>query len=131
MYAAYLGQWEPVRKQFTTNWQGYWQAYHWMFTIALIAASLDVATTIYFMHLEGPAEEVHPVIRNISLLIGPTIGPMIGKSLQLASLMLVTIYLRSLAGYIYFTTIAMYTWASWYNLWGRDLYTPFFMPLFV
>lgn len=116
-----------IIERFRTNWQGYVRRY-WIFLVLTILAALaDMFTTVYFMHIEGAQIERHPTIRLLSLFLGPMLGPIIGKFWQLAAVIAVTIYLRRWAVYIFVTVIILYSWAAWYNIWGRFLYYPLFI----
>ncbi|MAX25732.1 MAG: hypothetical protein CMJ19_14635 [Phycisphaeraceae bacterium] len=92
--------------------------------VLCVAAVADLITTMRFMHAEGVEMEVHPAIRIVAHLTGPFVGPAIGKLAQLAAIGLVTLYARRIAVYVFIATIMMYSWAAWYNVWGRELYSP-------
>lgn len=116
-----------IIERFKVNWHGYFRRY-WIFLVLLILAGLaDMFSTINFMQIGGPEDEGHPVIRLISIVLGPVLGPIIGKLCQFAVIIAVTIYLRRWAVYIFVTVIILYTWAAWYNIWGRHLYYPMFI----
>ncbi len=83
-----------------------------------------MASTIYFMLIHGPAAEGHPVVRMISHVLGPILGPMLGKTTQFLVAIVVTVFLRRWAAYIFVPLIILYGWAAWYNLWGHEVYYP-------
>ena len=119
----------PVTDRLVTNYDGYWNRYRWFVTILCVAAFADLASTIHFMLVDGIEYEVHPVIRFVSHIFGPVIGPVIGKCSQLMGVFLVTLYCRRLAGYIFFATSMLYSWAAWYNVWGHEMYEPLVMSI--
>jgi len=90
------------------------------FLVAAAAASLaDMAATIWFMLQDGVGAELHPVVRLVSYVLGPVLGPVVGKTCQFAAVVLVTIYFRKWAKYIFVLVILLYAFASWYNIWGK------------
>ena len=124
MVHALINWCRPVSDRLITNYHGYWQRYQWLLLATTLAAIADLMTTIRFMHIDGIEHELHPAIRLVSWALGPLAGPIFGKLAQLAAIVLVTVYARRLAGYVFFTTTVMYAWAAWNNVWGRDLYSP-------
>ena len=113
-----------IVERFRTNWQGFLRRYWILITLTALAAIADMFSTVYFMHVEGADMERHPTIRLLSLILGPMLGPVVGKLWQLMAVFAVTVYLRRWAFYIFLTVIILYTWAAWYNIWGRFLYYP-------
>lgn len=113
-----------VAERFQTNWQGFFHRYKILITLTIFATVADMLSTIYFMHIEGVSAESHPMFRMLSLFLGPTLGPIVGKLWQLTGIGVLTVYMRRWAFYIFFAVIILYTWAAWYNLWGHYLYYP-------
>ncbi len=68
------------------------------------------------MLIRGPQEEAHPIIRWIALQLGPVVGPLVGKMMQIVALIAVTVYLRRWAVYLFISAIILYAWAAWYNI---------------
>lgn len=93
---------------------------------ASIAAALDFVSTSRFMNEGNIIDEVHPIIRWISFLLGPFWGPLVGKIGQLVFLTLFTIMFRKWARVIFVIVTVIYLYATWFNTWGIDLYTPRF-----
>jgi hypothetical protein len=120
---------QPITTRLLTNAEGYGARYRWWFTATSIAAGLDLATTIRFMLADGIDHELHPAIRITAGLVGPWLGPLLGKLGQLAAIALVTLYARPIARQVFFAATLMYGWAAWYNVWGRDLYAPLLFEL--
>ena len=44
-------------------------------------------------------------------------------------LILVTVFLRRWAVFIFLPIIILYGWAAWYNVWGHELYYPRLLEL--
>ncbi len=124
MTTAFIDFCKPITDRLTENYRGYYLRYRWWLTILFLAATADMITTMRFMHTEGVEMEVHPAIRIVAHLTGPFVGPNLGKLAQLAAIGLVTLYARRIAAYVFFATIMMYSWAAWYNVWGREMYSP-------
>ena len=118
-----------IIKRLRTNWQGYIRRYHLLLILTALAATADMVSTIYIMLVYGPEAEWHPTIRLLSTALGPVLGPVAGKLWQLAVVVVLTVYLRFWARYIFVTVIFIYTWAAWYNIWGRFIYYPVILEL--
>lgn len=116
-----------IRERLRTNWQGYVRQYWIFLVLTVFAAMADMLSTVHFMHIEGAEIERHPTIRLLSMFLGPVLGPIIGKLFQLVAIIVITAYLRRWAVYIFITVIILYSWAAWYNVWGRFLYYPLFI----
>jgi len=115
---------EDILKRFRMNWEGYIHNYRFLLVLTILAAVADAASTIYFMCRTGPDAEGHPAIRLISIVFGSVLGPIISKLCQLFVIVLLTVYLRRWAIYIFVAVIILYAWAAWYNVWGCDLCYP-------
>ena len=109
---------ENITSRFRKNLKGFFAEYHYLITLLIIAAVVDAASTIYFMHIVGPEKEIHPIIRELGFAYGPTLGPIFGKILQIATGMIAVIYLRKHAAYILAITAVMYSWAATANFLG-------------
>jgi len=99
--------------RFRANARGFGRTFRVPLALCLLAALLDLATTIRFLRL-GLGVETHP---GISLAIR-FLGPVCGKTCQLGALLLTAIYFRPYARYLFLAVMALYAWAAWYNLWG-------------
>lgn len=106
------------------NWEGYIRQYRVLLLLTFLALLADAASTVYFMCRTGPDTEGHPAIRLVSIVFGPVFGPVISKLCQLSVIVILTVYLRRWAIYIFVAVIIFYAWAAWYNVWGCDLYYP-------
>ncbi len=92
--------------------------------LTLLASLADMASTIHFMLVHGSSAEGHPVVRIVSHIFGPVLGPILGKATQFLVAVVVTVFLRHWTAYILIPLIILYGWAAWYNLWGHDVYYP-------
>ncbi len=113
-----------IGTRFRENWHGFVRAYWVFLLLALLASLADTASTVYFMRHTGPQAELHPTVRWVSELTGPVLGPILGKGIQFAVLIALTVFLRRRAIFIFIPIIILYTWAAWYNIWGYELYYP-------
>jgi hypothetical protein len=106
------------------NWVGYVREYRVFLVLVVLASLADMASTVYFMVYAGPDAEFHPTVRFVSEFLGPFLGPMLGKAIQLTVVIVLTVFLRRQAIFIFIPVIILYTWAAWYNVWGYQLYYP-------
>ncbi|MBN1360470.1 MAG: hypothetical protein JW993_07755 [Sedimentisphaerales bacterium] len=105
-----------VVRRIRANWRGYVSAYSIFLLLVVLAAAADALSTILFMLIRGPQEEAHPVIRWFAMELGPVLGPLVGKMMQIVALVAVTVYLRRWAVYLFISAIILYAWAAWYNV---------------
>jgi hypothetical protein len=86
----------------------------------LVGAVADGVTTWQFMAEEGPALELHPIVRLVSHWWGPVLGPIVGKVGQLLAVLLLAVVLRSHARLLLGIATVSYLFAAVYNTWLRD-----------
>lgn len=115
---------QDVVNRLRENSKGYIRKYFVYLVLTSLAAAADMVSTMYIMLLFGPEAERHPTIRLAATILGPFVGPIVGKLWQLATVITVTIYLRKWAVYIFATITFLYGWAAWYNIWGWNIYYP-------
>ena len=117
----------PIITRFRQNYQGFWRAYCWLIMVYVVALLCDAASTIHFM-LKDDAhnEEIHPAINLAARILGPVLGPLFGAVGKAVAGLCVAIYCRRFAPYILITVSIISFWAAWYNIWGSELYVPFF-----
>ena len=114
----------PVTDRLEANYVGYFRDFRVLVVVICLAATGDLVTTIMFMMKDGVDMEVHPAIRIASIVLGPVVGPLLGKAFQLLAIFVVTVYWRRGAKYVFIAATMMYAWAAWYNVWGRYIYEP-------
>jgi hypothetical protein len=103
---------------------GYVHEYRIFLVLVVLASLADMASTIHFMLYAGPQAEFHPTVRFASEFLGPVLGPVIGKAVQFTVIIVLTVFLRRWAIFIFIPVIILYSWAAWYNVWGYHLYYP-------
>jgi len=85
--------------KFRENYSGFLHRYRWFIAVFVLAIFCDAASTIHFMLIEGPGVEIHPLIRLVSKIFGPVVGPVmaaVGKTLAGVGL---CIFCRRFAAY--------------------------------
>ncbi len=115
---------DDIATRLRENWVGYVHEYRVLLVLVLLASLADMASTIHFMLSASPQAEFHPTVRFVSQLFGPILGPVVGKAIQFTVVVVLTVFLRRWAIFIFIPVIILYSWAAWYNLWGYQLYYP-------
>jgi hypothetical protein len=111
--------WRGIGERLAANHEGFWRAYRvWIF-VFLAALLCDMASTMWFMREDGVEMELHFFVRLASRLLGPVGGPAAGFLGKAVAGMLVAIYCRKYAVYIFAAGTVISVWAAWYNVWGR------------
>lgn len=118
-----------ISTRWRANFPGYFSTFAPYLAVALVAAAADFASTYYAMLSDGVETELHPAIRLVSYVLGPFMGPLFGKALQCAALVVVTVLWRPYARIILIPVTVLYLYAAWFNTWGCELYTPVFVKL--
>ncbi|MEI8340032.1 MAG: hypothetical protein WCH43_00660 [Verrucomicrobiota bacterium] len=112
-----------------SNRPGFFREFAFYLVAVVISAGLDFASTCQFMSEGGIDDELHPLIRIVSHLFGPVMGPLFGKLGQLAAVVFLTLVFRRAARVIFIPVIVIYLYAAWFNTYGVTLYTPLFLRL--
>lgn len=115
-----------VAEKFKNNSKGFFEKYKWLLVIFLISLCCDGISTVYFMYETGPEAELHPAVKYSSRIFGTVAGPMIAVVMKAVSGIAVAIYLRRYAVYILVAAAVISFWAAWYNVWGCQIYQPYF-----
>ena len=110
--------------KFRENFRGFLHHYRWFIAVFILALLCDAASTIHFMLIEGPEVEIHPIIRFISKALGPVVGPVIAAIGKALAGIVVCVFCRRFAAYIFTAASIISFWAAWYNMWGYKVYTP-------
>jgi hypothetical protein len=113
-----------IKVRLRENWVGYVHEYRIFLVLVLLASLADMASTIHFMVHAGADVELHPTVRFVSQYFGPWLGPVLGKAIQVTVIIVLTVFLRRQAVFIFIPVIILYFWAAWYNVWGYQLYYP-------
>jgi hypothetical protein len=112
---------------FRRNYPGFARRYRWLLAVLLVALLCDASSTIYFMQRDGAQAEVHPVVQLASTTLGTIAGPLVGALAKAAAGVVVAIYWRRFAPYILLAVSMLSFWATWYNIWGADMYIPWIL----
>jgi hypothetical protein len=115
---------DDIKIRLRENWVGYVHEYRILLVLVVLASLADMASTIHFMVYAGPEAELHPTVRFVSQFLGPLLGPAFGKAIQFTVVIVLTVFLRRWAIFIFIPVIILYTWAAWYNVWGYQIYYP-------
>ena len=113
-----------LQSRFHNNCPGYIKENRFLISLFLFTLFCDGVSTIYIMREYGPDVEIHPAIQLVSKITGPVIGPLISVLAKGVAGMLVAIYLRRFAAYIFLTATIISLWAAWYNVWEVELHYP-------
>ncbi len=119
-----IRSWDDIWMRLQDNWNGYVREYRVFLVLLLLVSIADAASTVCFMSHRGAGAELHPAVRSVSYLFGPILGPMLGKAIQVVVVVVLTVYFRRRAIFIFIPVIILYAWAAWYNVWGHSLYYP-------
>lgn len=117
-------------EKFRRNSVDFFPRFKWFLLFFFIGLILDAYSTVYFMRHSGVRAELHPVVVFFSQHFGIYLGPFMGAAFKAIFAIMIAIYFRSLAHYLFLTASAIYFWAAWYSIWGVSLYTPYFLTLF-
>lgn len=90
--------------------------YRLLFLLLIYSAVVDAFTTTYFMARIGPEHELNTAVRTLSYMFGIVWGPLIGKSLQVLAVWLITIFTPSLTRLICAVIIGLNLYAGYVNL---------------
>jgi hypothetical protein len=121
---SHLRSFDDVVARLRENWVGYVREYRILLVLVVLASVADMASTIHFMLYAGPKAEYHPTVRYAAEILGPVLGPVMGKAIQFTVIIVLTVFLRRWAIFIFIPVIILYFWAAWYNVWGYHLYYP-------
>lgn len=109
------------------NLPGFWGSHRWFILVFAATVLCDAASTIYFMYHDPGSEETHPAIALAAKILGPVVGPLLGALAKTLAGLVVAIYLRRYAAYLFVAGSLLSFWAAWYNVWGKFMYEPWFM----
>lgn len=91
-----------VVEKFKANYRYVLSTYRWLIAVFIIALICDGARSIYVMLNEGPENELHPVIKFVSVeILCPIFGPPAGVAGKAIAGLAVAIYLKRFAPYIF------------------------------
>jgi len=94
------------------------EKYRLLFLLVIYTAIGDAISTTYFMSLIGPSHESNTVVRMLSYSLGIVWGPLLGKSLQVAAVWLVSVFTPGLTRLLCSVVIAVNLYATYMNIHG-------------
>ena len=71
-----------------------------LFTLLIISALMDAASTTYFMGIKGIGLEMNHVVRLLSYTYGPLAGPLLGKLYQVFGVWVLTLFVPKLSRFV-------------------------------
>lgn len=90
------------------------------FTCALM---VDTISTIHFMHISGPQDEIHPLVRLAALAWGPITGPIAAAFYKLAAALIIVCFFRAIVRPVLTICTIFYLFAGVYNYFAVEMYT--------
>ena len=113
---------DKLINRFKRNSNGFWKRYRFLIVLFFLALTLDGISTMYTMLKEGPHIELHPVIKIVSIIIGPIFGPLLSVVAKAVAGILVAVYCRRFAAHIFIAASIISILAACYNIWSINLY---------
>jgi hypothetical protein len=107
--------------KFSENYRGFLKDYRWFIAVFVLALFCDAASTIHFMLIAGTDVEMHPLIRMVSKILGPVAGPLLAAVAKAVAGVIVCIFCRRFAAYIFVIASVISFWAAWHNTWVMGL----------
>ena len=105
-----------VKERFIKNSQGFYEKYRFWILMLMITALLDAFSTFCFMYVIGPKYELHPIVRELSYMMGPLVGPFVGGFLKISLGICAIIYLRKFEKQLLVLACILYSYAFMHNL---------------
>ena len=90
--------------------------YRLLFLLLIYTALADAISTTYFMARIGPGHESNLVVRLLAYSYGIVWGPLLGKSLQVVGVWLITVFTPSLTRLVCSVVIAVNVYAVYVNM---------------
>jgi hypothetical protein len=105
-----------AKQRFIENIEGFFEVYKFYITLLIITAILDAFSTFCFMYVLGVEFEIHPMVRGVSSIFGPIIGPFLGGALKVALGIAAIIYIRKFEKHLMLAASIFYSYAFIHNL---------------
>ena len=105
-----------IKQRFLQNFEGFYETFKFPISFLVITALLDAFSTFCFMYVLGVEQELHPMVRNLSELIGPLAGPFLGGALKIFLGLAAIIYIRRFEKPLIWTASLLYAYAFMHNL---------------
>jgi len=94
----------------------FWTRYRLLFLLLVYTALADAISTTYFMSRIGPHHEMNGVVRMLTHTFGIVWGPLLGKSLQVAAVWLISVFTPKLTRMVCSFIIACNIYAVYINM---------------
>jgi hypothetical protein len=107
---------KKIKQRFIKNAQGFFDAYRFPILLLAITALLDAFSTFCFMYVLGVDQELHPIVRELSVWLGPLVGPFLGAALKVGLGIVAIIYLRKYEKQLLLLASFIYAYAFMHNL---------------
>jgi hypothetical protein len=99
-----------------TNKSVLWTQYRLLFLLLIYTALADAISTTYFMSRIGPHYESNAAVRMLTGSFGIVWGPLLGKSLQVAAVWLISVFTPKLTRLLCSVVIAVNIYAVYINM---------------
>jgi len=70
-----------LKQRFIDNYEGFFKEYSTPIRSLIYTAILDAFSTYCFMYVLGVENEIHPIVRYLSVHLGVLVGPFVGGAL--------------------------------------------------
>lgn len=107
---------KKIKARFIANSEGFFDKYRLYIVLLIITALLDAFSTFCFMFVLGAEYELHPIVRELSFMLGPLIGPFIGGFLKISLGLCAIIYIRKYEKQLLGLACLIYSYAFMHNL---------------
>lgn len=107
---------DKIKARFIANSQGFFDKYRFWIVLLVITALLDAFSTFCFMYVLGAKYELHPIVRELSFMLGPLVGPFLGGFLKISLGLCAIIYLRKFEKELLVLACLIYSYAFMHNL---------------
>ena len=105
-----------IKDRFLKNCDGFYETFKFPITLLIITAILDAFSTFCFMYVLGVEQELHPIVRSLSEMIGPIAGPFLGGALKIFFGLAAIIYIRRFEKSLIWAASLLYAYAFMHNL---------------
>jgi len=105
-----------IKGRFLQNCDGFYETFKFPITLLIITALLDAFSTFCFMYVLGVDQELHPIVRSLSEVMGPVAGPFLGGALKIFLGLAAIIYIRKFEKPLIWAASFLYAYAFMHNL---------------
>lgn len=105
-----------IKERFLENYVGFYETFKFPISLLIITALLDAFSTFCFMYVLGVEQELHPMVRSLSEMLGPIVGPFLGGALKIFLGLAAIIYIRKFEKPLIWAACFLYAYAFMHNL---------------